>query len=245
LATLLIIFAKEPVPGQVKTRLCPPLAPEEAARLYEAFLTDTLEEMGRLPGVTLALAYAPAAARPFFKGLVPPEVSLFPQAGVDLGERMTRAFAWAFAAGFGTVLLRSSDTPDLPGDVVLEAAAALNAGAAQVALGPSPDGGYYLVGLVAPQPELFREMPWSGATVLKDTRARARRLSLTVHLLPRWRDLDDCGDLTAFLKHPHPAPGPGWRSDLLSRRFLGEAVEAAGGMDLQGRRTGPIMVDNG
>jgi rSAM/selenodomain-associated transferase 1 len=245
LATLLIIFAKEPVPGQVKTRLCPPLALEEAARLYGAFLSDILEEMGRLPGLTLALGYAPAAARTFFEGLAPPEVSLFAQEGADLGERMARAFAWAFAAGFATVLLRGSDTPDLPGALVLEAAAALNAGAAQVALGPSLDGGYYLVGLAAPHPELFREMSWSGPTVLEETLARARRRSLTVHLLPRWRDLDDFTDLSAFLKHPHPAPGPGWRSDLLGRRFLGETLEAAGGMDLQGHRPGPIMVNSG
>jgi rSAM/selenodomain-associated transferase 1 len=245
LATLLIIFAKEPVPGQVKTRLCPPLSLEEAARLYGAFLSDTLEEMGRLPGLSLALAYAPAAARTFFKGLVSPEVSLFPQAGADLGERLTRAFAWGFEAGFAPVLLRGSDTPDLPGDVVLQAAAALNAGAAQVALGPSRDGGYYLVGLVAPHPELFREMSWSEATVLKETLARARRRSLPVHLLPCWLDLDHFEDLSAFLKHPHPAPGPGWRSDLLGRRFLGETVKAVGGMDLQGHRAGPIMVDGG
>jgi rSAM/selenodomain-associated transferase 1 len=245
LATLLIIFAKEPLPGQVKTRLCPPLAPQEAARLYGAFLSDTLAEMGGLPGLSLALAYAPAAARTFFEGLVPPEVSLFPQEGTDLGERMARAFAWAFGNGFGTVLLRGSDTPDLPGALVLEAAAVLNAGTAQVVLGPSLDGGYYLVGLTAPHPELFGGIAWSGPGVLAETLARARRRSLTVQLLPGWRDLDDIGDLAAFLSHPHPAPGPGWRSDLLARRFLGESREDSVGMDLTGRRAGSSLADNG
>jgi rSAM/selenodomain-associated transferase 1 len=224
LATLLIIFAKKPVPGQVKTRLCPPLAPEEAARLYAGFLEDTLEEMRRLPGMRLALAYAPAGARAFFQDLVPPGVSLFPQEGADLGERMARAFAWGFEAGYAPVLLRGSDTPDLSGAVVLEAAHVLGEGLAPVALGPSLDGGYYLVGLTAPHPELFRELAWSGVTVFHDTLERARRLSLPVHLLPGWRDIDNFSDLAAFLERPHPAPGPGWRSDLLARQFLGEGA---------------------
>jgi rSAM/selenodomain-associated transferase 1 len=230
LATLLIIFAKKPAPGQVKTRLCPPLSPEDAARLYQGFLDDTLAEMERLPELTLALAYAPAGARSFFQDLVPPGVSLFPQEGEDLGERMARAFAWGFDAGCDLVLLRGSDTPDLPGAVVLEAATVLGQGLAQVALGPSLDGGYYLMGLKALHPELFRELAWSGATVLADTLERARRLSLPVHLLPGWRDIDNFRDLAAFLERPHPAPGPGWRSDLLARAFLDERPGTDAGM---------------
>ena len=223
---MLIIFAKEPLPGQVKTRLCPPLAPEAAARLYQSFLADTLEEMGRLPGLSLALAYTPTGARAFFHQMVPSGISLLAQEGADLGERMVRALAWGFAAGFNPVLLRGSDTPDLPGSVVQEAAAILGAGRAQVALGPSHDGGYYLVGLTAPHPELFRGLAWSGATVLQDTLKIARGRSLSVHLLPGWWDIDDGRDLTAFLNRPHPAPGPGWRSDLLARQLLVPPPEA-------------------
>ncbi|HEX9884519.1 MAG TPA: TIGR04282 family arsenosugar biosynthesis glycosyltransferase [Desulfobaccales bacterium] len=226
MTTLLIIFAKEPVPGQVKTRLCPPLAPEAAACLYQSFLADILEEMGGLAGLHLALAYSPAGAQAFFHNLVPAGVSLFPQEGADLGERMARAFDRGFAAGFATVLLRGSDTPDLPGAVVRQAAEVLAAGLAQVVLGPSPDGGYYLVGLRSPQPELFRGPAWSGAAVLQDTLKLARRLSLAAHLLPPWPDIDNLDDLASFLARPHPAPGPGWRSHLLARQLVGGWTEA-------------------
>jgi rSAM/selenodomain-associated transferase 1 len=229
MATLLIIFAKEPAPGQVKTRLIPPLDPEAAACLYRCFLTDILDEMGRLAGLCLALAYSPAGARAYFKGLVPASVNLFPQEGTDLGERMARAFDWGFQAGFSPVLLRGSDTPDLPGSVVLEGEKVLAAGTAQVALGPAFDGGYYLMGLKAPQPELFRGLAWSGPAVLQETLERARRLSLPVHLLPEWPDIDDFDGLLSFLKRPHPAPAPGWRSEALARRLIAQAAPGAPG----------------
>ena len=148
MTALLIIFAKEPRPGQVKTRLSPPLSPEEAAQLYHSFLQDILEEMARVPGVRLAVAFSPLEAQVFFRGLAPPGTDLFPQEGADLGERMARAFARGFAAGFGPVLLRGGDVPDLPAAVVSEATEVLAAGRDQVVLGPCPDGGYYLVGLI-------------------------------------------------------------------------------------------------
>jgi hypothetical protein len=139
---LLIIFAKEPRPGQVKTRLCPPLSEEIAARLYKKFLEDILEEMARLPGLSLALAYTPDTALDFFQALSPAGVSLWPQAGADLGARLVNAFDRGFAAGFGTVLVRNSDSPDLPGEMVLAAAQALESQKADLVLGPNPDGGY-------------------------------------------------------------------------------------------------------
>lgn len=222
--TLLIIFAKEPVPGQVKTRLSPPLSAEAAAELYGCFLEDILEEVGRRPQLRLALAYSPPGARSFFQGLVPAGTQLFPQEGADLGERMARAFDRGFGAGFEVVLLRGSDSPDLPVAVLLQAREVLAAGKAEVALGPSPDGGYYLVGLKAPQPGLFRGQVWSTATVLAETLSRAEGLSLKVHLLPSWPDLDTYDDLLSFLARPHPAPLPGWRSDLTARKLLSQLV---------------------
>jgi len=218
--SLLIIFAKEPTSGQVKTRLCPPLSLEAAAQLYHAFLTDVLEVARRLPRLSLALAYSPESAALFFRGLAPPEAHLFPQTGADLGERMHRAFEWAFAAGFEAVLLRGADTPDLPGEIILEGKAVLESALAQVVLGPSRDGGYYLVGLTRPQPELFQGPAWSTPGVLEETLNWARALSLTVHLLPVWRDIDTFPDLEAFLARPHAPPLPGWRSHRLARDLL-------------------------
>lgn len=220
MATLLIIFAKEPVVGQVKTRLSPNLSPEGTAELYRCFLEDILEEVVRWPQLRLALAYSPPASRPFFQGLVPSGTQLFPQEGSNLGERMARALDRGFGAGYEVVLLRGSDSPDLPGALLLQAKEVLESGKAEVTLGPCPDGGYYLVGLKAPRPELFQGQAWSTATVLTETLERAEALSLTVHLLPSWPDLDTYDDLLAFLARPHPAPLPGWRSDLKARELL-------------------------
>jgi uncharacterized protein len=217
---LLIIFAKEPRPGQVKTRLCPPLSSEAAARLYQNFLEDILEEMARLPGLSLALAYTPDTALDFFKEITPAGTLLFPQEGADLSARLVHAFDRGFAAGYKTVLVRNSDSPDLPGAMVLAGAQALESGPADLVLGPNPDGGYFLVGLQAPRPELFREMPWSTPGVLPETLARAARLSLTMHLLPAWQDIDNIADLQTFLQR-RPLPGvPGKRTRLYAQKLL-------------------------
>jgi rSAM/selenodomain-associated transferase 1 len=221
MTALLIIFAKEPRPGHVKTRLIPRLSPEEAAQLYHSFLVDILEEMGQVPNMRLALAFSPPEAQVFFRSLAPPDMELFPQEGRDLGERMTRACARGFAAGYSPVMLRGSDTPDLPAAVVSEAREVLAAGHFQVVLGPATDGGYYLVGLTEPQPSLFEGPIWSSSTVLSSTLTAARQQGLTVHLLPSWPDIDTSADLLAFLQRARPAPQPGWRSRLEAMRLLG------------------------
>ncbi len=220
MTTLTIIFAKEPVPGQVKTRLSPPLSPAAACRLYRGFLEDILEETASVPGLELALAYTPAGARDFFRALAPAMVQLFPQEGGDLGERQARALARGFAMGFEAVLLRGSDTPDLPGSILLEARDQLASGNAELVLGPSRDGGYYLIGLKSLYPELFEGLAWSTDTVLAGTLDRAAALALRVHLLPPWQDIDTSADLVDFLARPHPRPRPGWRSDRCARELL-------------------------
>lgn len=221
MTALLIIFAKEPRPGHVKTRLIPPLSPEAAAQLYHSFLLDILEEMSRVPDVRLALAFSPPEARGFFQTLTQPGMELFAQEGRDLGERMTRACARGFAAGYSPVLLRGSDTPDLPAALVSEAREVLAAGHCPIVLGPATDGGYYLVGLTEPQPRLFQGPVWSSSTVLSSTLDAARQQGQTVHLLPTWGDIDTSADLLAFLHRARPAPQPGWRSRIEALRLLG------------------------
>jgi uncharacterized protein len=99
----------------------------------------------------------------------------------------------------------------------------LAAGPTEVVIGPSLDGGYYLLGLKAPHPELFAGISWATDAVLADTLKRARELSLTVELLPYWRDIDTYADLLAFLQQPHPPLRPGWRSDRTAGELLGTA----------------------
>jgi rSAM/selenodomain-associated transferase 1 len=219
--TLLIIFAKEPLPGQVKTRLCPPLTSEEAAELYQCFLADVLEEMQRLRGAALALAYTPIGARAFFQELAPPGVRLVPQSGPGLGERLTAACHWGRSQGFGAVMVRNSDSPDLPGELVMQARDLLQNGPAQVVLGPAPDGGYYLVGLTVPPGRLFQGISWSTATVLADTLAQVRRLGLSAELLPPWADIDSFADLQRFGERLLEPGRPGWRSHRKARELLG------------------------
>lgn len=218
--TLLIIFAKEPVPGQVKTRLVPPLSPEEAAELYQCFLLDVLEEMQRLTDVALALAYTPVDARPFFQELVSPQMRLVPQTGSDLGERLSAACHWALSSGFRAVMIRNSDSPDLPRELVMQAGELLRNDQAQVVLGPAPDGGYYLVGLTVPPGDFFQGIAWSTDTVLDETLDRVRGRGLSVHLLPPWIDIDSFLDLQRFAQRSLLPGQPGWRSYRKARELL-------------------------
>jgi uncharacterized protein len=228
MSTLLIIFAKEPAPGQVKTRLSPPLSPAQAAALYGCFLQDVLAEMARLQEIALAVAYDPASAREFFVQSAPDRVKLVAQADGDLSQRLIEAFDWGFAQGSEAVLIRNSDSPDLPGAYIQESREVLRSGRADVVLGPCPDGGYYLVGLRVAAPALFHEVAWSTDAVLRQTLARARQLGLKVHLLSPWPDIDAVEDLLNFLQKRLAPPTPGWRSHAWAReRLLPALLDAA------------------
>jgi rSAM/selenodomain-associated transferase 1 len=189
---VLVVFAKEPVPGRVKTRLCPPFTPDEAARFYAALLEDVLEASlaacQRL-GLEAVLALDPpeAIARVAAVGF-----RCEPQRGADLGVRMEHAAAREWACGAGPVLLRGSDSPTL-GLATLEAALEALA-RSDLVICPDRDGGYNLVGLARPAPGLFSH-PMSTASVLDDTLARARGLGLAAHVLPAGFDLDTAHDL--------------------------------------------------
>lgn len=200
----LIIFAKAPVPGQVKTRLCPPLTPDEAATLHGSFVLDTLERTKlavsklRLP-LDRFLACAPAASHVFFKIMEERHgVSLIDQAGEDLGMRMHQAFTQMFARGYRRVILVGTDVPSLPLAHYQQALAALATHG--LVLGPAQDGGYYLIGLTRAVPELFSEIPWSTDQVFIQTRDKAERLHLKAACLPPWRDIDTIQDVQALIE---------------------------------------------
>jgi rSAM/selenodomain-associated transferase 1 len=212
----LVIFAKAPIPGQVKTRLCPPLSPDEAATLHGSLVLDALERTKRAV-VTLKLpldchlACAPSSALAFFKIMEARQgVSLIDQSGEDLGDRMHRAFEAMFERGYKRVLIVGTDVPALPLDYYAQALALLDHH--DLVFGPAADGGYYLVGLTRPAPDLFNDMPWSTDRVLSLSRERADGLGLKTALLPEWRDVDTIDDLRALIvaaeadaKRPKPA----------------------------------------
>ncbi len=202
--TALIIFAKAPIPGQVKTRLCPPLTPDEAATLHGSCVLDTLERTARSAKTHALscdryLACAPASTLAFFKIMeARHKVALLDQSGEDLGIRMSRAFEAVFAQGYRQVVLVGTDVPTLPLDYYALALGLL--ASHDLVLGPARDGGYYLIGLKRLIADLFISIPWSTDRVCATTQHIAARLGLTTALLPEWRDLDTIDDLQALME---------------------------------------------
>ncbi len=195
----LIIFAKAPIPGQVKTRLCPPLTPDEAASLHGSVVLDMLERSRGGASMDRFVACAPSSDHVFFKILEERHgVRLLTQTGDDLGARMARAFADVFALGYRQVLVIGTDLPTLPGSAFGEAIALL--ATHDLVLGPACDGGYYLIGLRTPAPELFAGIPWSTDRVLPLTQQKAATLELRTALLPVRRDIDTADDLMAVIE---------------------------------------------
>ena len=186
----LTIMAKRPLAGEVKTRLCPPLTPEEAAQVAHAFLLDKLEQVRRIPGVARFVAFFPSEAEAFFRTQAGKAFSLLPQRGADLGERLADVSDRLLGAGFNAVMIIGTDSPTLPDAALQEAQEALTRDRADVVLGPVDDGGYYLIGLRRPSRSLFHGIAWSTDTVLLQTVARAKAAGLRTHLLPRWFDVD-------------------------------------------------------
>lgn len=190
----LVVFAKRPDPGQVKTRLCPAFSPEQAAAFYAAMLDDVLESSDR---AAAALGLAPVLA------VHPPEAAsqlpaptgwqCEPQQGPDLGARMEHALARQLDAGRSPVLLRGSDSPTLGRSTLAAALEALEQH--DLVICPDRDGGYNLVGLHEPAPGLFHH-PMSTAAVLEDTLANAARLGLHASVLAQGFDIDTIQDLS-------------------------------------------------
>jgi rSAM/selenodomain-associated transferase 1 len=200
------IMAKVPVAGQVKTRLCPPLSPGQAAELARCFLQDRLEQLASVTGALPVVAFTPAEREADLRRLLPPGVRLVPQRGPDLGARLDRVLTDLLAECPGGAMAVDADSPTLPTEFLRRARACLAADAADVVVGPCDDGGYYLIGLRRPAPALFDDMPWSTPAVLGETVARARRHGLRLELLPAWFDVDRGEDL-GRLRRSVGAPG--------------------------------------
>ena len=203
---LMVLMAKQPLPGRAKTRLTPPLTAEGAAKLYQAFLQDKVAQMRLVEDVKPAIAYAPAEGRRYFAELAP-DFELFEQEGEALTIRLINVFDQAFQQGYNRVMAIDGDSPTLPPDNLREGFRALHDPATDVVLGPSADGGYYAIGMKKLWPSLF-DVTMSTPRVTSDTLMRAEASGLRVHCLPEWWDVDRPEDLEK-LKMTLSAGGPG------------------------------------
>jgi rSAM/selenodomain-associated transferase 1 len=222
------VMAKAPRPGAVKTRLVPPLTPDEASALSEAFLRDMTDNIllaARDADISGYVAYAPSGAESMFDGKLAPGTRLVLADGADaaiaavlgFGRSLLHAAQSLFARKHDAVCLLNSDSPTLPTELLSRAAAALSAKGDRIVLGPAEDGGYYLIGMKAPHVHLFEDIAWSTAEVADLTRRRARALELPVVELETWYDVDDAAALRRLNRdlasvgqinglNPYPAP---------------------------------------
>jgi uncharacterized protein len=193
----LAVMTKAPEPGRVKTRLVPPLTPEEAAELNKCFLRDTAAAIStacsrRPAGDASGIAvYTPVGAESAYKDILPTAFSLLPQRGDEFGERLYFAVEDLFKCGFGSVCLIDSDSPTVSAKNFAEAVELLSTIEDRIVLGPSDDGGYYLIGVKKPHRHLFEQIDWSTERVLNQTMQRAADIGIDVKLLPRGYDVDD------------------------------------------------------
>ncbi len=190
----LAVMAKAPRPGKVKTRLSPPLTPEQASDLNACFLRDTVACLHEATLAALAewvISYTPQGEEAAFAGILPERAFLLPQRGVGFGERLLTTAEDLFACGFSAVCLIDSDSPTVPSTEFVTATQRLLSSEECAILGPSEDGGYYLIGLQQPHPQLFERISWSTDLVTAQTLDRAAGIDLQIHLLRQWYDVDD------------------------------------------------------
>jgi uncharacterized protein len=225
-ANAIAIMAKAPTAGSVKTRLVPPLTAEQAAELYRALLLDQLQQLAGVDNAERYLAYTPVNSEDSFRLLAGDHFRYLPQRGDDLGARMENLCADLFKLGHRNVIIMGSDLPGLPLEFVSQSFVQLSKTAGHMVLGPSRDGGYYLIGMNHPTPEVFANMTWSHDRVLADTIARIECLGVPYSLLPAWFDLDRAEDLE-YLRDVKPEWRAGFRRTLDYLTSLGYGISSA------------------
>ena len=224
-------MTKVPRAGKVKTRLTPPLTPDEAAEINRCFLRDLgrsiLEACALAPAHGVAV-YTPKGAEAAYEKILPSDFFLIPQRERDFGERLILAAEDLFKVGFASVCLINSDSPTVPAASFAEAASELAKPGDRVVLGPSDDGGYYLIGLKRLHRRLFEEINWSTERVLEQTIERVNELGAAVHRLPAGYDVDDHATLQRLYQEllgPSAVP-----VDLApnTRKFLSKIIKREG-----------------
>jgi uncharacterized protein len=240
------VMAKASSPGLTKTRLVPPLTFAEAAAFNTAFVRDVAANIGAANreggGIAGYMAYGPPGAGDFFAGIMPSAIGRFEAWHGNFGDCLFAAIERLFALGHGAAVVLNSDSPTLPTTLLVEAAEVLAQPGDRAVLGPSTDGGYYLLGIKALHRRLFEDIAWSTETVARTTLERAAEIGLAIHMLPAWYDVDDAAALrllkaelcdgAAFAPGARPHHAPHTRQLLASllastdlAQRLGEAAD--------------------
>ncbi len=194
-AVAFAVMAKVPMAGEVKTRLCPPLTPVQAAALARCFLQDRVEQLTALAVGEAMVAFAPRDRAAELRALLPASVRLVLQVGEDLGARLDHLLTALLEEGYAGAIAVDADNPTLPSSYLEAACHELLGDTADIVVGPAEDGGYYLIGLRQPAPFLFRQVAWSTPAVFDETVKRARAAGLRIQILPPWFDVDRGPDL--------------------------------------------------
>ena len=199
-----IVFAKNPVPNQVKTRLLPFLSAEQAASIYQAFLVDWCNALSKLPNSNLVIAYTPLDSLHELQALIGAHAIYIPQGDSGLGERLISVSRWACHHDYRKFLVVGSDSPTLPIQYIEGAMEFLES--RDVVIGPSTDGGYYLIGFskigaVRTIPAIFQDIAWSTEHVLRQTLEKVDSIDARLGLLPPWYDVDTPPDLRFLRDH--------------------------------------------
>lgn len=192
------VMAKASAAGRTKTRMVPPLTQSEAAQFNTAFLQDVatnLFDAQGLAAIQPCMAFTPAGSESFFRQILPSGIELLETVAPTLGGCLFRAAEALLASGYGTVCLLNADSPTLPTAYLVTAATILAAEGDRMVIGPSTDGGYYLIGLKAAHKSLFDDIEWSTERVFAQTLERAKAIKLPVVTLPTWYDVDDAETL--------------------------------------------------
>lgn len=206
----LAIIAKTPEPGKSKTRLSPPLTPVECAGISAAFIADLADNIAGLAAETpirgVAL-YTPVGSESRLRELLPADFALVAQSDGDLGARLSNGITDICALGHTAAIIVSSDSPTLPREIFMRAAAHLLAEDCLV-LCPAYDGGYTFIGLRQPHARLFDDIPWSTEVVFELTCQRAAEIGLRLHVMPMWYDVDEAETLAILTSELDGNPLP-------------------------------------
>jgi len=220
----LVVMAKAPRVGEVKTRLIGSLTAEETTQLHIAFLSDTFvlmeEVMEERDEVSLVLCYMPEGEEEAFEEVEREGSMMFAQRGDDLGERLRNCFADLFTMRFESVVVIGADSPTLPGELIYDAFDSLE-NENDVILGPATDGGYYLIGMRRLHPRLFEAVPWGTSEVMAVTEARAGEAGVNLIVMPEWYDVDTPAELEKLREDLRQTR----ESAPFTRRFLNELAK--------------------